>query len=87
MAGLAGDGWRGVGVISRLAGGGRHGALLAMLPPILHEDDALLAFDKPSGLLIAPDRWDKTRANLMTLVHAKLGDHVANVHRVERSEK
>ena len=54
-----------------------------MLPPILHEDDALLAFDKPSGLLIAPDRWDKTRANLMTLVHARLGDHVANVHRLD----
>lgn len=54
-----------------------------MLPPILHEDDVLLAFDKPSGLLIAPDRWDKKKANLMTMVHAKLGDHVANVHRLD----
>lgn len=54
-----------------------------MLPPILYEDDVLLAFDKPSGLLIAPDRWDKARANLMGLVHEKLGDHVANVHRLD----
>lgn len=54
-----------------------------MLPAILHEDEVLIAFDKPSGLLIAPDRWDKARANLMTMVHEKLGDHVANVHRLD----
>jgi 23S rRNA pseudouridine1911/1915/1917 synthase len=54
-----------------------------MLPPIIHEDDALLAFAKPSGLLIAPDRWDKARANLMKQVHATLGQHVANVHRLD----
>jgi 23S rRNA pseudouridine1911/1915/1917 synthase len=54
-----------------------------MLPPILFEDDALIAFDKPSGLLIAPDRWDKKRANLMKQVHEKLGEHVANVHRLD----
>jgi RluA family pseudouridine synthase len=54
-----------------------------MLPPILHEDALLIAFDKPSGLLIAPDRWDKARANLMTQVHARLGHHVANVHRLD----
>jgi RluA family pseudouridine synthase len=53
------------------------------LPPILFEDDALIAFDKPSGLLIAPDRWDKTRANLMDMVHAKMGHGVANVHRID----
>lgn len=53
------------------------------LPPILFEDDAMIAFDKPSGLLIAPDRWDKTRENLMDQVHAKLGHGVANVHRLD----
>ena len=26
------------------------------LPPIIFEDDSLIAFDKPSGLLVAPDR-------------------------------
>jgi RluA family pseudouridine synthase len=53
------------------------------LPPVIYEDAALIAFDKPSGMLVAPDRWDKTRENLMGLVHAKLGHGVANVHRLD----
>ncbi len=53
------------------------------LPPVLFEDDAVIAFDKPSGLLIAPDRWDKSRENLMDLVHEKMGHGVANVHRID----
>ena len=53
------------------------------LPPIIFEDDSLIAFDKPSGLLVAPDRWDKQRENLMDLVHAKMGHGVANVHRLD----
>jgi 23S rRNA-/tRNA-specific pseudouridylate synthase len=43
----------------------------------------MIAFDKPHGLLIAPDRWDKTRENLMGLVHEKMGPGVANVHRLD----
>ena len=55
------------------------------LPPIIFEDEVLIAFDKPSGLLVAPDRWDKTRENLMGLVHAhpRHGHGVANVHRLD----
>lgn len=53
------------------------------LPPILYEDDSLIAFDKPSGMLAAPDRWDKKRENLMGLVHDKMGHGVANVHRLD----
>ena len=53
------------------------------LPPILCEDAAVLVFDKPSGLLVAPDRWDKTRANLMDAVHAARGEQVNNVHRLD----
>lgn len=53
------------------------------LPPILFEDDAIIAFDKPSGLLIAPDRREKARENLMDLVHAQLGSDTANVHRID----
>jgi 23S rRNA-/tRNA-specific pseudouridylate synthase len=55
------------------------------LPRVVFEDDALVAFDKPSGLLVAPDRWDKTRENLMGLIHAhpRYGDGVANVHRLD----
>ena len=53
------------------------------LPPIIFEDEALIAFDKPSGLLVAPARWDKQRENLMGLVHEKMGHGVANVHRLD----
>jgi RluA family pseudouridine synthase len=53
------------------------------LPPVLFEDEVVIAFDKPSGLLIAPDRWDKSRENLMDLVHDKMGHDVANVHRID----
>jgi 23S rRNA pseudouridine1911/1915/1917 synthase len=55
------------------------------LPPIVFEDDVLVAFDKPSGLLVAPDRWDKTRVNLMGLIHShpRFGHTVANVHRLD----
>jgi RluA family pseudouridine synthase len=53
------------------------------LPPVIFEDDSLIAFDKPSGLLVAPDRWDKKRENLMGLVHAKFGHDFANVHRLD----
>ncbi|MFI5357629.1 MAG: RluA family pseudouridine synthase [Opitutales bacterium] len=53
------------------------------LPPVIFEDDSLMVFDKPSGMLVAPDRWDKSRENLMGLVHAKFGRDVANVHRLD----
>jgi 23S rRNA pseudouridine1911/1915/1917 synthase len=55
------------------------------LPPILFEDDTLVAFDKPSGLPVASDRLGKTGENLMGLVHAhpRLGRGVANVHRLD----
>ncbi len=53
------------------------------LPSILYEDSTMIAFDKPSGLLVAPDRWDKARANLMAEVHAAMGRTVANVHRLD----
>jgi RluA family pseudouridine synthase len=53
------------------------------LPHVLFEDAAVLLFDKPSGLLVAPDRWDKTRENLMGSVHAARGTEVNNVHRLD----
>jgi RluA family pseudouridine synthase len=67
----------------RVPGAAHSGAQPMSLPPVLFEDDAVIAFDKPSGLLIAPDRWDKSRENLMDLVHEKMGHGVANVHRID----
>ncbi len=54
------------------------------LPPVLFEDDHIIAFDKPSGLLISPDRWDKEKTNLMDMVHAHLSPEYFNAHRLDR---
>jgi RluA family pseudouridine synthase len=53
------------------------------LPPVLFEDEALIAFDKPGSLLLAPDRRDRSAENLLDLVRARLGPEVANVHRID----
>jgi len=53
------------------------------LPPILHADDALVAFDKPSGLPVAADRRGPPGENLMSLAQAAFGAELANVHRIE----
>lgn len=61
---------------------------------VLFEDSDLFALNKPAGLLIAPDRWDKTRENLMGLLQAGIHlkrpwalrrhlDYLANVHRLD----
>lgn len=57
---------------------------LRAIAPVLFEDDALVAYDKPSGLLVAPDRWDKERENLMDLVHAQDSPGWFNVHRLDK---
>ena len=40
--------------------------------PVLFEDEHLLAIDKPSRLLVSPDRYDPQRPNLMKLLHAAI---------------
>lgn len=61
---------------------------------VLTEDDDILAVNKPAGLLIAPDRWDKSKENLMGLLHAGVHfqrpwarqhgmTYLANVHRLD----
>jgi 23S rRNA pseudouridine1911/1915/1917 synthase len=51
---------------------------------ILHEDDDLLVLDKPAGLLAVPDRFDKTRPNIMSLLEtARPGEWLTNVHRLD----
>jgi RluA family pseudouridine synthase len=56
------------------------------LPPldIVYEDEVLLALNKPSGLLIAPDRWDKGLDNLMTRLHTQKNPNAFNVHRIDK---
>jgi RluA family pseudouridine synthase len=51
---------------------------------VIFEDDAVIAFEKPSGLLSAPDRWDKDRENLMDIVHKRWSPDYFNAHRLDR---
>jgi len=53
------------------------------LPPILFEDEWLIAFDKPNGLLTEPDRWNKARFDLISLIHQHLAPGIYNVHRLD----
>jgi RluA family pseudouridine synthase len=61
---------------------------------VVYEDADLLAISKPAGLLVAPDRWDKSRENLMGLLDAAIRAgmawtresgirYLANVHRLD----
>ena len=53
------------------------------LPPILFEDEWLIAFDKPSGLLSVPDRWDKSRFDLISLIGQHLAPGIFNVNQLD----
>ena len=54
------------------------------LPQILFQDDTMLAFDKPHGMPVSPERGNASRAAaLMPRVQAELGDAIANVHRLD----
>ncbi len=52
-------------------------------PEIVHEDEAVLAVNKPSGLLVAPDRWDRTRPSLVGMLLQRWQGEVVNVHRLD----
>ncbi len=62
--------------------------------PVLFEDEHLLALDKPSGLLLAPDHLAPERPSLMSLLHAGITagkpwarerslDYLSNAHRLD----
>jgi 23S rRNA pseudouridine1911/1915/1917 synthase len=53
------------------------------LPPVIFEDDSLVAFDKPPGMPIVPERGIAKEACLMPLARAQYGEAIANVHRVD----
>ena len=50
---------------------------------MIFDDETMVAFDKPCDMLVVADRLDRPRENLMGLVHEKLGQQVASVHRLE----
>jgi len=62
--------------------------------PVLFEDGDLLVLDKPSGLLVSPDRLNEERPSLMKLLHAGIEQqkpwarernlsYLANAHRLD----
>jgi RluA family pseudouridine synthase len=53
------------------------------LPPVLIEDDALIAFDKPAGLPMVPAPRDPGGENLAALARARLGPEASLVHRLD----
>jgi RluA family pseudouridine synthase len=63
--------------------------------PIVFIDDAVVAVDKPAGLLAVPDRWDKDLPSLMSRLNAGIlvgagwavdggFTYLANAHRLDR---
>lgn len=61
---------------------------------VLYEDSELLVLDKPSGLLVSPDRYDAERPNLMGLLHRDIArgapwaaqrslTYLSNAHRLD----
>ncbi len=53
------------------------------LPPILVEDDTLLALAKPAGLPVAHDRLVRKGETLMAQLHKERGPGLINVHRLD----
>ena len=62
--------------------------------PVLYEDDALFALEKPARLLTSPDRYDSNRPNLMRILHRDIErgapwakernlSYLANAHRLD----
>jgi 23S rRNA pseudouridine1911/1915/1917 synthase len=50
---------------------------------ILQEDDTLIVINKPAGLLVLPDRFDRTLVNLYALLKETFGN-IFIVHRIDR---
>lgn len=56
---------------------------MPVLPPVIFEDECLIAFDKPSGLAVAVERGHPPGENLMHAVQEKMGRDVTLVHRID----
>jgi len=51
--------------------------------PILHEDDSLIAFNKPSGLPVIPERWHPDWPCLHSIATERLNQAILVVHRLD----
>ncbi len=53
------------------------------LPSVLFEDDDLIAFDKPSGLIMAPDPREKDKLALVNLIRQHQYSGIINAHLID----
>lgn len=53
------------------------------LPPVIFEDESILAFNKPGDLPVVTDRAEPKKIGLLKLIQAQYGDAVVNVHRLD----
>ena len=53
------------------------------LPPIVFEDEVMLAFNKPDGLPVVPGSREEPGGSLMESVQRELGPGIGNVHRLD----
>src|SRR6187401_2766300 len=51
---------------------------------VLHEDEALVAVDKPAGLAVIPERDGDPAASLRRMLEASRGEPLWVVHRIDK---
>lgn len=56
---------------------------MSVLPPVIFEDECLIAFDKPDGLAVTAERGRPPGEHLMYAVQEKMGREVTLVHRID----
>jgi RluA family pseudouridine synthase len=54
-----------------------------LIPAVVFEDDEILVLNKPSGLLVLPDRYDPTVSNLFDSLNEQYG-RIFVVHRIDK---
>ncbi|MFN5760655.1 MAG: pseudouridine synthase, partial [Sphingobacteriales bacterium] len=52
-------------------------------PKIIYEDDAIIALNKPSGMLTIPDRFDPKLPSLKIWLKERFGE-IFIIHRIDR---
>jgi tRNA pseudouridine65 synthase len=54
-------------------------------PDILYQDESVVLLDKPDGMLIHPNRYDKQSPTCIGFLAGKLGRRIYTVHRIDRA--
>ncbi|MFP4644492.1 MAG: RluA family pseudouridine synthase [Spirochaetales bacterium] len=52
--------------------------------PVLYRDEHVAVVDKPAGLMVHPNAWDRRAPNLINMLGGSLHSRVRTVHRLDR---